>query len=255
MAVVGVEPTTDGAYETPALPTALHSLNLLLNYLHMKPPQVSDTLRRIASAIENSKNPDRNLVANDLKLLINRMAATAIEDIKRAGVRVEVSFTLSSKKLAELVEKRGENDAVIKWAALNAVDPFAPTIAKLLHLSGKVGFSVGSMEKAPDGTPGWHFSMSNPTGMMQDEMDEESIKFFGINDPVKFIKSSDAGTQKKKIQDGLLSKLEATFKDFKPGEIEDYKWVKDAKINDWQFTDAKAYVEFHELPGGDRIKI
>ena len=32
VAVVGIEPTTDGAYETPALPTALHSLKLLLNY-------------------------------------------------------------------------------------------------------------------------------------------------------------------------------------------------------------------------------
>jgi hypothetical protein len=36
----------------------------------MKPSQVVDTLRRIATAIENSKRPDPTLVAADLKKVI-----------------------------------------------------------------------------------------------------------------------------------------------------------------------------------------
>lgn len=37
----------------------------------MKPSQVASTLRRIATAIEKSRKPDKNLVAKDLKRLIS----------------------------------------------------------------------------------------------------------------------------------------------------------------------------------------
>jgi len=36
----------------------------------MKPSQTAGKLRQIATAIENSKRPDRNLVAEDLKKII-----------------------------------------------------------------------------------------------------------------------------------------------------------------------------------------
>ena len=41
----------------------------------MKPSQVSASLRRIASKIEASKNPDRNLVARDLKRIVAEVVA------------------------------------------------------------------------------------------------------------------------------------------------------------------------------------
>jgi hypothetical protein len=41
----------------------------------MKPSQLATTLRRIASNIERSRNPDRTLVAKDLKRVIVALAA------------------------------------------------------------------------------------------------------------------------------------------------------------------------------------
>jgi hypothetical protein len=41
----------------------------------MKPSQTAQSLRRIASKIQNSKNPDRILVARDLKKLLAAVAA------------------------------------------------------------------------------------------------------------------------------------------------------------------------------------
>ena len=41
----------------------------------MKPSQVAATLRGIASKIEASKNPDRNLVARDLKRIVAEVVA------------------------------------------------------------------------------------------------------------------------------------------------------------------------------------
>jgi hypothetical protein len=38
--------------------------------LHMKPSQLASQLRRIASKIDSSKNPDRDLVARDLNRII-----------------------------------------------------------------------------------------------------------------------------------------------------------------------------------------
>ena len=40
----------------------------------MKPSELSQELKRIASAIENSKNPSRELVAKDLKAVISKIA-------------------------------------------------------------------------------------------------------------------------------------------------------------------------------------
>jgi len=41
----------------------------------MKPSQLASQLRRIASAIDNSKNPDRTLVARDLKKILSAVTA------------------------------------------------------------------------------------------------------------------------------------------------------------------------------------
>ena len=41
----------------------------------MKPSQVAQTLRHIASKIQNSKNPDRELVARDLKRVVTAMSS------------------------------------------------------------------------------------------------------------------------------------------------------------------------------------
>jgi len=45
----------------------------------MKPSQVAIALRRIASAIQASKNPDKNLVARDLKKIISKIAEGPID--------------------------------------------------------------------------------------------------------------------------------------------------------------------------------
>lgn len=41
----------------------------------MKPTELSATLRRIAAAIENSQSPSKSAVANDLKKVLNKLAA------------------------------------------------------------------------------------------------------------------------------------------------------------------------------------
>lgn len=41
----------------------------------MRPSQVAQALRQIASKIDKSKIPDRNLVTKDLKFLLNRIAS------------------------------------------------------------------------------------------------------------------------------------------------------------------------------------
>jgi hypothetical protein len=43
----------------------------------MKPSQLASQLRRIASAIDNSKQPDRTLVARDLKKVLASVSKTA----------------------------------------------------------------------------------------------------------------------------------------------------------------------------------
>jgi hypothetical protein len=47
----------------------------------MKPSQLVATLRRIASNIERSKNPDRTLVARDLKKVVAALIETTVEGL------------------------------------------------------------------------------------------------------------------------------------------------------------------------------
>lgn len=47
----------------------------------MKPAELATEIRRIASGIENSKNPSRELVAKDIKKLISHLAADPVQDM------------------------------------------------------------------------------------------------------------------------------------------------------------------------------
>ena len=64
----------------------------------MKPSQLASQLRRIASAIDNSKSPDRTLVARDLKKIlaaVSRVASNGmrarIKNDKIVGIDVDVN--------------------------------------------------------------------------------------------------------------------------------------------------------------------
>lgn len=50
----------------------------------MKPSQLSSILRRIAAAIDNSKSPSRELVAEDLRRVISNLIPT--DDVETANV-------------------------------------------------------------------------------------------------------------------------------------------------------------------------
>jgi hypothetical protein len=62
----------------------------------MKPSQVISKLRQIATIIENSKRPDKLLVAKDLKQVINRMAADG--DVYFDDPELNKAFTEELKK-------------------------------------------------------------------------------------------------------------------------------------------------------------
>ncbi len=75
----------------------------------MRPDELSDALRRIASGIENSKNPSRELVARDLKRMLGMTAIAAeetLEDLKD-------HYELVRNRLEE-IEKEDEDDHRIK---------------------------------------------------------------------------------------------------------------------------------------------
>ena len=57
----------------------------------MKPSDISKDLRRIASLIENSKNPAKDLVIRDIKSVIKKIASN--------GLDVTVTMTQSDNKL------------------------------------------------------------------------------------------------------------------------------------------------------------
>lgn len=71
----------------------------------MKPGQLISTLRRIASSIERSKNPDRNLVARDLKKVVATLLGEYNVMIKGAEVKmtsVEIEKFLREKPSNEV---------------------------------------------------------------------------------------------------------------------------------------------------------
>lgn len=71
----------------------------------MKPSQVTTILRHIATTIENSKNPDRNLVARDIQLLINKVAGENKEAL--AAVVEEFGDDLvKAYKTSDIVRRR-----------------------------------------------------------------------------------------------------------------------------------------------------
>lgn len=56
----------------------------------MKPKELSAEIRRIASAIENSKNPSRELVARDIKGLLYAIAGKNEKTDTRAKLRLKL---------------------------------------------------------------------------------------------------------------------------------------------------------------------
>jgi hypothetical protein len=58
----------------------------------MNPNQVTNTLRRIATAIEKSKRPNPQLVVQDIQLLVNKIAAgegSILRDLEPAILELE----------------------------------------------------------------------------------------------------------------------------------------------------------------------
>ena len=70
----------------------------------MDPSQIADALYQIATKIENSKNPDRKLVLQDLTKVYNHMASP-MQDAANAALKV---LNLKAD-LAETVHDTGES--------------------------------------------------------------------------------------------------------------------------------------------------
>jgi hypothetical protein len=68
----------------------------------MKPSQLVLTLFRIASNIERSKNPDRTLVARDLKRVVSLLLNEAVK--KRKPTIVDMRYDNSDPNMKELVD-------------------------------------------------------------------------------------------------------------------------------------------------------
>jgi hypothetical protein len=62
----------------------------------MNPRQLSSEIRRIASAIENSKNPSRELVARDIQRLISHVAGDNEPASKKNPESSEIDSNLKS---------------------------------------------------------------------------------------------------------------------------------------------------------------
>lgn len=74
----------------------------------MKPSDLSKELKRIASAIEASKNPSKELVARDIKQLISKIAnESSVEEKDPAG-------ELAKKLVTSGVMKSGTKDTDIR---------------------------------------------------------------------------------------------------------------------------------------------
>jgi hypothetical protein len=60
----------------------------------MKPSQLASQLRRIAAAIDNSKNPDRNLISRDLKKVLYTISSPIQQGAERKPSLSEVKAML-----------------------------------------------------------------------------------------------------------------------------------------------------------------
>jgi len=121
----------------------------------MKPSQLASQLRRIASAIDNSQNPDRTLVARDLKKVlagISRVASSTARAITWDEIGDEWSdhgtFSISGPvgpdQLNEINRKIEENNAGFSLEADEVPE-----------------WEIESVHQVPDlsvVTPGDHFS-------------------------------------------------------------------------------------------------
>lgn len=72
----------------------------------MKPEQISQLLNHIASGIENSKNPKKELVIRDLKNVISRMAMNFI-DTNKIDPDEEISTTEGDVVTPKELEQQG----------------------------------------------------------------------------------------------------------------------------------------------------
>jgi len=76
----------------------------------MKPAEVSAKLHRIADAIDNSKKPQRLLVASDLKMVVAAMSADDIrQEISHTLEGPVTDFVLVSRAMEQV--QRGANPA------------------------------------------------------------------------------------------------------------------------------------------------
>ena len=72
----------------------------------MKPTEVSITLRKIASAIDSSKNPDRTLVASDIRKVLAAMDEVALPK-SNAGKSMLKDFLSKAEKALEAGDDEG----------------------------------------------------------------------------------------------------------------------------------------------------
>jgi hypothetical protein len=111
----------------------------------MKPSQVVNKLRQIATAVENSKKPDKNLVVGDVQLLINKIAIKAYpkppEGTPEAGEWAELEKLIPKfRKLMSIMHTKWSEgrqkvlergDPVISEGLVQAVDIIMKQISEL----------------------------------------------------------------------------------------------------------------------------
>jgi hypothetical protein len=78
----------------------------------MKPSQLANQLRRIATAIDKSKNPDRKLVARDLKKILFSISRTAASAPPSSGEKILTdAITKSIEELKQKIPQMGKASA------------------------------------------------------------------------------------------------------------------------------------------------
>lgn len=145
----------------------------------MKPSQVSNLLRRVASTIENSKRPDRNLVAEDLKRLVAILLNQPKPQYKKHPLEPKVWEFLwgrtrpwvygkfppgvnpgDYKDITDYQERHGEDAAgsflfwaafedldVVDWSPITDPEPIIQRTKEMSEKSKAQGFGTGGDEE------------------------------------------------------------------------------------------------------------
>jgi hypothetical protein len=124
----------------------------------MKPSEISEILRRIASKIDNSESPQRSLVAKDLRRVIMAVDESILDTWVKVGPGLfnEEASSLSKHEIEDMETDR-EYETEIIWSAVSAWDNWVnPNKPDFSSLSSEEKLKVISDALGEGAEYGWY---------------------------------------------------------------------------------------------------